>query len=390
MKRRASGPAVGRPIGSSVVTVGPAEGRVRRRAGRRRLSFAAALTGCGPVAFVVAFLVVFLVAFAPARGGAYRFGYPGSAAWSAENSIRWNASAWPVRFRLLENENLARQEVFADSTAWREFVTAALDQWNAVPTSEAVVELAEEAAAQDAAVDEDGVNTIGFSSVFEDEGILAAGFASWDYANEGELRSCDVELNPEVAQRGTAEERLDRLTALVLHEVGHCLGLLHTVVMPMPYYRTLSEVDLTGFYPDPTMSYGRDGPFLMRDDMVGVSLLYPAPGFRAATASFSGTVVFDDGTAARHAYVQAVEISEEGARAGPGAFADGEGRFLLEGVRPGSVMLWVHPMLILSAHHFPGEWALSFQDQWLWADARAGAMEELPEIRVFRGRGSAR
>lgn len=381
MKRRAAGSAYDGPVRPSASGSGSVGGRGRPRRGRRRprrLSFGVALAACG------------LAALVPAPGGAYLFGRYGPVLDRAENAVRWNASAWPVRFRLLENENLERQDVFADPAAWREFVAAALEQWNAVPTAEAVLELEPESAAQDAAVDRDGISTIGFSSVFEDDDILAAGFASWDYSDEGELRSCDVELNPEYALRGTVPERLDRLTALVLHEVGHCLGLRHTVVMPMPFYATLSEVGLTGFYPDPTMSYGRDGPFLMTDDTVGVSLLYPAPGFRAATGSFSGTVVFENGTAARHAYVQAVEIAEEGARAGPGAFADGEGRFLLEGVRPGPVMLWVHPMLVLSAHHFPGEWALSFQDQWLWADARAGTTGELPEIRVFRGRGSAR
>lgn len=381
MKRRTSVLADGgsaRPSVSGGVRVGA--GRRRGGSGRRarRLSFGAALAGCG------------LAASVPAPGGAYLFGGLGSEAWNAENAIRWNASAWPVRFRLLENSNLERQDAFDGPAAWREFVAAALGQWNAVPTAEAILELEPEPAAQESGVDDDGINTIGYSSVFEEEDIVGvAGFASWDYS-QGEIRGCDVELNPEAALRGTVPDRLDRLTGLVLHEVGHCLGLLHTVVMPMPSYATLSEVDLTGFVPDPTMSYGSDGPFLMPDDMVGLSILYPAPGFRAATGSFSGTVVFEDGAAARHAYVQAVEISEEGARAGPGAFADGGGRFVLEGVRPGSVMLWVHPMLILGAHHFPGEWALSFQDQWLWADARAGTTVELPEVRVFRGRGSAR
>ena len=381
MKRRTAGLAAGGVVRPSVFPAGSVGGPLRVSRGRRRprrLSFGVALAGCS------------LAAVVPASGGAYLFGRYGPVLDRAETATRWNASAWPVRFRLLENANLERQDVFADSAVWREFVAAALGQWNAVPTAEAVVELEPESAAQDSAVFGDGINTIGFSSAFEEDGILAAGFASWDRSDEGEIRSCDVELNPEYAQRGTAAERLDRLVGLVLHEVGHCLGLRHTVVMPAPFYAALSEVDLTGFYPDPTMSYGRDGPFLMPDDMVGVSLLYPAPGFRAATASFSGTIAYEDGAAARHAYVQAVEISEEGARAGPGAFADGEGRFLLEGVRPGPVMLWVHPMLVLSAHHFPGDWALSFQDQWIWADARAGSTGELPEIRVFRGRGSAR
>lgn len=320
---------------------------------------------------------------------AYRFSHPGSVVRGAEGARRWADDAWPVRYRILENANLEGNGNFESAAAWREFLAAAMGQWNAVETAEIALELEEATAEQDAGIDADGINTIGFSSVFAEEEVPAAGFASWDFSG-GELQSCDVELNPEVFRTGARQYRLDRMTALVLHEIGHCLGLLHTVVMPMPFYSELTEVDLAGFYPDPTMSYGRDGPFLMPDDEIAVSLLYPAPGFRASTGSLSGTIRFEGGGPARFAYVQAVEVGEEEARAGPGAFADGEGVFLLEGVRPGPVLLWIHPMLILGAHFFPGEWALSFQDQWLWAEVTAGGVTEVPEVSVFRGRGAVR
>ena len=351
--------------------------RERRPRVRRVLAFAVVVTALlaleGPTAAV----------------SAYRFAHPGFAVRGAEGARRWPDDAWPVRYRVLENANLEVNGNFESADAWREFLLAAMGQWNAVETAEIDLRLEEAPAEQDAGIDADGINTIGFSSVFEEEDVPAAGFASWDYS-EGEFRSCDVELNPEVFRTGAPQERLDRMTALVLHEIGHCLGLLHTVVMPMPFYAQLTEVDLTGFYPDPTMSYGRDGPFLLPDDEIAVSLLYPAPGFRASTGSLSGTIRFERGGPARFAYVQAVEIRDEGARAGPGAFADDEGVFLLEGVRPGPVMLWVHPMLVLGAHYFPGEWALSFQDQWLWTEAVAGSVTAVPDIAVVRGRGAAR
>lgn len=350
--------------------------------------------GVGIAAGVIAGLVAGVVgigaATAPASAGtAYRFSHPGFAVRGEEGARRWADDAWPVRYRVLENANLEENGNFESADAWREFLAAAMGQWNAVETAEIALELEETAAEQDAGIDADGINTIGFSSVFAEEEVPAAGFASWDFSG-GALQSCDVELNPEVFRTGAPQYRLDRLTALVLHEIGHCLGLLHTVVLPMPFYAQLTEVDLTGFQPDPTMSYGRDGPFLMPDDEIAVSLLYPAPGFRASTGALSGTIRFEGGGPARFAYVQAVEVGEEDARAGPGAFADSDGVFLLEGVRPGPVLLWVHPMLILGAHFFPGEWALSFQDQWLWAEVTAGGVTAVPEISVFRGRGAAR
>lgn len=367
--------------------------RLRGAAGRRGRTVIGIVTGIGvSVATATAAGIVAgsgALAAPASAAAAYRFAHPRFVVAGEEGARRWADDAWPVRYRVLENANLEKNGTFESAAAWREFLAAAMGQWNAVETAEITLELEEAAAEQEAGIDADGINTIGFSSVFEEEEVPAAGFASWDFSG-GELRSCDVALNPEVFQRGALQDRLDRMTALVLHEIGHCLGLLHTVVMPMPFYSQLTEVDLTGFYPDPTMSYGRDGPFLLPDDEIAVSLLYPAPGFRASTGSLSGTIRFEGGAPARHAYVQAVEISAEEARAGPGAFADGEGAFLLEGVRPGPVMLWIHPMLVLGAHYFPGEWALSFQDQWLWAEVTAGGVTEVPEIFVFRGRGAAR
>ena len=299
-------------------------------------------------------------------------------------AVRWPDGAWPLSYRMLENE-LLPAGLFADHDAWREFLGATIQQWNDISTAELDIRLEERHLEQVYASDSDGINTIGFSSAFSGTHEGTSGFVSWIF-EAGRFEGCDVNLDPAYIAGVSEEMRRDRLTGLVLHEVGHCLGLLHTD--PMPVSNLLPGVNLTGFSSDPTMSYGDRGPSLTVDDIVGVSLLYPAPGFRESTGNFTGTIRFRDGAPARYAYVQAVETGSVGTRAGPGVFTDEEGTFLIEGVQSGPVMLWVHPIVVRNAHQFPGEWALSFQDQWVFAEAVAGETTEVPAVALRRGRGS--
>ena len=286
---------------------------------------------------------------------------------------------------MLENE-LLPAGLFADHDAWREFLGATIQQWNDISTAELDIRLEERHLEQVYASDSDGINTIGFSSAFS-ETAVGAGFVSWKFEG-GRLQGCDVNLNPEYPSRGSEATRARVVRRCRPPEVGHCLGLLHTDPMPMPVHYGLPGVNLHGFAPDPSMSYGYTGPSLTADDIVGVSLLYPVPGFRDSTGNVTGSVRFRDGAPARYAYVQAVEIGTAESRAGPGTFTAPEGVFLLEGVKPGPVMLWVHPVVVRGAHNFAGEWALRFQDQWVFVEAVAGETTEAPAIALRRGRGS--
>lgn len=377
--------------------------RSRRRPGRCRDAsfFGSALRVARrrPALGVTAILVFFTVLAAP-PARAYRLSHSARVVAGEDGAARWPAGDLPVRFHLLENDSLPA-EVFPDHGPWRAVVEGAFRQWNEVETATTVLALERDHLKQMEASGSDGRNTIGFSSYFARNDFPYSGFAAWQFT-AGRIASCDVELNPVHRVDAPWETPPEALDRLLLHEIGHCLGLLHSVELPMPFDYGL-PLDLAGFDSDPIMSYGRQRAFLTPDDEVAVSLLYPAPGFRESTGSVTGTLRFRDGEPARFAYVQVFEIggrddgmsggeeesAANGARAGPGAFADREGVFLVEGIRPGPVLLWVHPFVIAISHNFDpnaGEWATRFPHVWTFTESRPGETTAVGEIALRRNR----
>lgn len=321
---------------------------------------------------------------------AYRFSVVGAAVGGAADARRWDSADLPVRFRVLSNENLPAED-FSTHAEWRAYIAEVFDHWNDIETAEEILAVDEAPAVQEEASRADGWNTIGFSSYFARNDFRYSGFASWQVSGSA-LTSCDIELNPIYRVDEGWETRQSALVRLILHEVGHCLGLLHSVLLPMPFDYGLPELELEGFEADPIMSYGRQKDYLTRDDAVAASLLYPAAGFAEETGSLRGEIRFADGGPARFVYVQAIEIGDSNARAGPGAFSNEEGVFLLEGVRPGPVFLWVHSFVVGVAHGFradPGEWEIRFPQVWVFSEAEAGAVAAVPGITLRRGLGDS-
>lgn len=348
------------------------------------------------VVAAAAALALFSALPAAPTADAYRLKHLGRTVAGEEGAFRWPGADLPVRFHLLENDSLPA-EYFPDHGPWRAVVENTFRQWNEVETALPVLTLERDHLKQMEASGSDGRNTIGFSSYFARNDFPYSGFAAWQFTG-GRITSCDVELNPVHRVDAPWETQPEALDRLLLHEIGHCLGLLHSVELPMPFDYGL-PLDLTGFDSDPVMSYGRQRSFLTPDDEVAVSLLYPAPGFRESTGNLTGTLRFRDGEPARFAYVQVIEIGGAesgegespgtGARAGPGAFADRNGLFLVEGVRAGPVLLWVHPFVIAISHGFDrdaGEWATRFPHVWTFAEARPGETTAVGELALHRNR----
>ena len=82
---------------------------------------------------------------------------------SVAGAIRWDASAFPLRFRLLENGNLPDFEGL-DPALWRESVERGLRAWAEIGTADLELVLDEETVADDQGRAGDAINTIGFSS----------------------------------------------------------------------------------------------------------------------------------------------------------------------------------------------------------------------------------
>ncbi|HUA84932.1 MAG TPA: matrixin family metalloprotease [Bryobacteraceae bacterium] len=117
----------------------------------------------------------------------------------------------------------------------------------------------------------------------------------------------------------------DEFFLAVAHEFGHALGLQHT---------TTSSLMTTNI----TRAATKAKP-LAADDIAGISLLYPANGFAAATGSISGTVTLS-GNGVNLATV--VALSTNGTAVS--ALTNPDGSYRIGGVPPGQYYVYTQPL----------------------------------------------
>lgn len=294
-----------------------------------------------------------------------------------------------------------------DADIWREINRGSIAAWVDVPTAAVGIVLEGEVVLADQASDTDGINTIGFSSY---EGFVDgwfSGFARSVY-QDGKKVGCDIEVTPYYFERTPVDEpdaerrSVPDLYPFITHEMGHCLGLAHTAMNPMwlgqpspPDWESgVLPHGIATWQPNPIMSYGSSfrSPDLTPDDIHAVTLAYPAPGFLALRGAIGGRVVFPNGDPVPMAYVQTVDYSGTTAAFGPGAFTDRRGQFMLEGMRPGPIHLWVRPLIASRAHGTlelaQEAGSLDLVDRQRWFQVRAGEITLVPDIVVERGRGA--
>jgi len=317
----------------------------------------------------------------------------------------WAAGDLPLRFRMLEIGNLPEDEGL-DAARWREINRESIAAWVDVPSAAVGIVLEAEAVPADQASDADGINTIGFSAY---EGFVDGWFSGFarSVRENGELVGCDIEISPFYFDRSPvddpAKERrtIPDLHGIMIHEMGHCLGLAHTAMNPMwlgqpgpsDWEPGVLPEGVEAVQPHPIMSYGSSfrSSALTPDDIHAITLAYPAAGFLASRGAIGGRVVFPDGDPVPMAYVQAVDYSGSEAAFGPGAFTDRRGYFMLEGMRPGPLHVWIRPLIASRAH---GNLELAMEagsldlvDRQRWFRVRAGEVTLVPDIVVERGRG---
>ena len=365
-----------RGLGDRMSAVRTCSGRVRRlrrpeRNGTRKSDGTPRWRSAqGPV-----LAVFFAMLLASATANAYLFysvlRIEGSQVVGSEYAVRWSPEVWgPDQTLVWEIEPDSGFETFFNTPQGvMPFVERALAAWSDISTADISWRVS---GVRD---ESDGVDPYANrsrpmddrSTVFVDSESVTRSYARiwFDLSGGAEkIVECDVPFgavyferlnerlndNPEGLDYFREELLRDWIQTLV-HEFGHCLGLRHSASLS-PTSRWIVEPRFELVHPgDAAMSYGvapekLDG--LAADDVVGASLLRSARGWRRTTGSLSGSVGLD-GEPVRYAHVWALPLDGDPLRDRVGAFSDGEGAFLIEGLRPGDYALWAQPINSLGA-----------------------------------------
>lgn len=334
----------------------------------------------------------------PARLPAYDFYPPGVT--SSAGAVRWEASAFPLRFRILDTGAFP-DYAGLNAETWREIVVRGVSAWVEVETADISI-VVEPGTLVGAGADiDDGIHTIGFEARQDWGDNRARAFVVW---NGRAMSGCDVLLDPAIFDGWPADDPQVAewaaffLEELVMHEMGHCLGLRHVPANPVWLGQEANVPDWpSGFLPEPLAGLSSDPqmsiaasygvPRLTPDDRVGVSLLYPAPGFVEERGSIGGRLVSPEGEPAAFLYVQSVDYASGTAVFGPGAFADERGQFLLEGLTAGPVHLWVRPTrLYMERPGYQSARSWDLLDENRWFSVRPGVAAIAPDIILWAGR----
>ena len=157
------------------------------------------------------------------------------------------------------------------------------------------------------------------------------------------IYSCDVELNEE----NDLFFSRDLAYRILVHELGHCLGLAHGGRYP----NAREWIHVNGHVPNPL--WGFDGPMTWVlgavpsfDEEVGASLLRPRSGWLETTGAVYGSVIGEAGLGpVLRVNVLAARIAADGSLTGPVPVPTNKyGHFVIEGLDPGPYVLMVYSM----------------------------------------------
>ena len=218
----------------------------------------------------------------------------------------------------------------------------AFASWDAVETAEISTEFVGFTNARPN--DEDGMTVIGFEERRDQDRTLGATSFVYDTVT-GEILESEIFLNSafswSVAAGGDAD-RFD-VESVLLHEVGHLLGLGHSALgeseLRSGGRRVLAAE--TVMFPVAFSAGTIVGRTLKADDIAGISDTYPTPQFRRERGSVSGRVT-KGGRGVLGAHVTA--FNPRTGKLVAGFTLSEQGQFVIGGLDPGPHVLRVEPL----------------------------------------------
>ena len=210
------------------------------------------------------------------------------AIWGPGRTLRWVIADSPGWTEPWEYRGETREPPFTSREEVVPFVRKALDAWSSLASAD--IEWAVAGLGGEHHAERDHVNAVRMHPL----GLRASYVDIWKV--NGQIVECDVSLTP-VHTREPDGRGLE----VLIHELGHCIGLTHSAMFPT--WDTWPWRD--GLQPalwdtDPVMSYGfQPEPTLTPDDIAGASLLRPARGWLDRVGTIVGKVTMGGRPGAR-------------------------------------------------------------------------------------------
>jgi hypothetical protein len=248
--------------------------------------------------------------------------------------VRWNR---PITYFVTE-----RDIPGVTAAALRDVATRAFATWQAAPHTSIQSQFVGFTSAPPGL--QDGRATFGFLDRPDLDRVLGATSFLLD-SSTGEILEADVFFNTRfdwsVTPAGEAG-RID-LESVMLHEIGHLLGLGHSSLGETEMIPGGRRVIASGavMFPIAFSPGSIADRQLQPDDLAGISDLYPAASFTTATSSINGRIT-KNGNGVFGAHVTAVNLATGELIAGFSLNTQGE--YAIAGLPPGSYVLRVEPL----------------------------------------------